>query len=94
MLGVMVAYPWIAFAVAGAFAALWTWRRARSAAIAAALWLAYALDERLMLMRVLCSGDCNIRVDLVLFTPILLVASLIALGGSWRHARTEARPAA
>jgi len=45
-----------------------------------------------VLMRVLCSGDCNIRVDLVLFTPILLVASLIALGGSWRHARTEARP--
>ena len=89
MLGVMVGSPWIAFAVAGAFAALWTWRRARSAAIAAALWLAYALDERLMLMRVLCSGDCNIRVDLVLFYPILLIASLIALWWSWRN-----RPAA
>jgi hypothetical protein len=88
MLGVMVAYPWIAFAVAGAFAALWAWRRARSAAVAAVMWVAYAAYESLVMMRVLCSGDCNIRVDLVLVYPVLAVVSIVAL---WRSSR---RPSA
>lgn len=84
MLGIMVAFPWIAFAVAGAFALLWAWRRALSAAVATLLWLAYGVYETLMLMRVLCTGDCNIRVDLLLFYPVLLVVSLVAL---WRTLR-------
>jgi hypothetical protein len=85
MLGVMIAWPWLAFAVAGAFGALWLWRRARSAAIAAALWIAYGAWETLMHLRVLCSGECNIRVDLLLAYPVLLAASLAALWSSWRR---------
>ena len=83
----MIAYPWLAFATAGIFAALWLWRRARPAAVAAALWLAYGAYETLMHLRVLCSGECNIRVDLLLLYPVLLVASLVAL---WRSARRRA----
>ena len=90
MLGVVVAYPWLAFVAAGAFGALWLWRRAGSAAIATLLWLAYGGDETLMKLRVLCSGDCNIRVDLLLAYPILLVVSIVAL---WRALRPRARPA-
>jgi hypothetical protein len=92
MLGVMIAYPWIAVAVGTAFAALWTWRRARSAAVAAGLWLAYAGYESLMLMRVLCSGECNIRVDLLLFYPLLLAVSLVALWRTWRSRPREGAP--
>ena len=84
MLGIMVAFPWIAFAVAGAFGALWLWRHAHSALVAALLWLGYGVYETLMLLRVLCSGDCNIRVDLLVAYPILLVASLIALWSTLR----------
>jgi hypothetical protein len=80
----MIAYPRMAFAVAGGFAALWLWRRAPAAAVATALWLAYAGYETLMHLRVLCSGECNIRVDLLLLYPVLLVASLVAL---WRTLR-------
>jgi len=36
------------------------------------LWVAYAGYEYLMYARVLCSGECNIRVDLLLIYPLLL----------------------
>jgi hypothetical protein len=84
MLGIMIAYPWLAFAAAGVLVALWLWRRARSAAVAATLWIAYGVYETLMHLRVLCTGECNIRVDLLLFYPVLLVATLVAL---WRTLR-------
>ena len=32
-----------------------------------------------MAARVLCSGECNIRIDLLLLWPILLLITLIAL---------------
>ncbi|HEY8244942.1 MAG: hypothetical protein ACHQJ7_03810 [Vicinamibacteria bacterium] len=90
MLGIMIAYPWLAFVTAGVLVALWLWRRATSAAVAAALWIAYGAYETLMHLRVLCTGECNIRVDLLLFYPVLLVATLVAL---WRSLRRRARTA-
>jgi len=84
VLGIMIAWPWLAFATAGVFAGLWLWRRTTSAAVAAALWLAYGVYETLMHMRVLCTGECNIRVDLLLVYPVLLVVSLVALWKSLR----------
>ena len=35
------------------------------------LWLLYAVYERLVATGVLCDANCNIRVDLVFFIPIL-----------------------
>jgi len=43
------------------------------------LWTIYALYEYGMKLRILCSGECNIRIDLLLIYPLLLVMSLIAL---------------
>jgi hypothetical protein len=43
--------------------------------VAAILWLLYAVYEYLVAARVLCEADCNIRVDLVFFLPILAVAT-------------------
>lgn len=56
------------------------WRtHRRSALVAAIAWLAYTLYEEAMRRRILCSGECNIRVDLLLLYPVLVVISLIAV---------------
>ena len=44
--------------------------------VLALLWLAYCVYEYLMYARVLCSGECNIRVDLLLIYPALLGSTL------------------
>ena len=44
--------------------------------VLALLWVAYAAYEYLMFTRVLCSGECNIRVDLLLIYPALLGSTL------------------
>lgn len=49
-----------------------------SLVVAAALWLIYAVYEWHIANGVLCTENCNIRVDLVLFLPILVVASAYA----------------
>ena len=55
------------------------WDRPRVAVIVAAiLWLLYAIYERLVATGVLCDANCNIRVDLVLFFPILWIATYFA----------------
>ena len=55
------------------------WQRPRPAVIVAAiLWLLYAVYERLVATGVLCDADCNIRVDLVFFIPILGIATFCA----------------
>ena len=64
-MGIFIAFPAIALGVGGAFAGMWYWRRARSAAMAGLLWLAYGSHEYLIHLRVLCAGECNIRVDLL-----------------------------
>ena len=42
------------------------------------LWLLYATYERLVATGVLCDANCNIRVDLVFFIPILGLATFCA----------------
>jgi hypothetical protein len=66
----------VAFVVGVAFAALWLTTRMRGALAAGIAWLLYAPYECLMYARVLCSGECNIRVDLLLLWPVLLGISL------------------
>jgi hypothetical protein len=83
-----IAYPWLALVAAAVFVALWRWRNARSAMIAGLLWLAYGGYEYLMRARVLCSGECNIRVDLLVIYPLLLAVSVAALWNSARGRRT------
>ena len=54
------------------------WQRPRAAVIVSGiLWLLYAVYEYLVATTG-CNGNCNIRVDLVLFIPILLLATYCA----------------
>ena len=55
------------------------WQRPLLAVIVSGiLWLLYAVYESLVASGVLCDSDCNIRVDLVFFIPILGLATLKA----------------
>jgi len=47
--------------------------------IAASCWLLYAAYESAMQYGGLCSGECNIRVDLLVIYPILLSISLVGV---------------
>jgi hypothetical protein len=65
--------PAIGFAVAGAI------RRRPLAGLAGAVWFSYALYEAGMKARLLCSGECNIRVDLLFIYPLVWVLTIVAL---------------
>ena len=58
--------------------------------IAAAAWLTYGLYELGNSSGLLCSGDCNIRADLLFIAPVLLIMSFYALASSlWRNLRRK-----
>jgi hypothetical protein len=81
-------YPLVVAAgVAALYFAVTAMRRPRPAGIlAAVLWTAYAVYEHFVANGTLCDADCNIRVDLLLFFPVLAFASIVAL-------QAEPRPA-
>lgn len=55
------------------------WQRPRLAVfVSGILWLLYAYYEHLVATGVLCDANCNIRVDLLLFFPILGLATFWA----------------
>lgn len=47
--------------------------------VAALAWLVYVPYEWAMKLRILCSGECNIRVDLLLLYPVLFTLSAIGV---------------
>jgi hypothetical protein len=86
LFAIFVAYPWLALIPAAGFLVLHL--RAKRGLAAALLWLLYGMYEYAMHRRWLCSGECNIRVDLLLIYPILWIVSGVAL---WRAFRRNAR---
>jgi hypothetical protein len=77
-MGVLIAYPLLALAPAMLFLGLFAVTRRRLALAAGLLWLAYVPYEYGMKLRILCSGECNIRVDLLMVYPALIGLSLAA----------------
>lgn len=75
-MGIFIAHPWLALVPAILFLALYRGSRRKLAAVLATMWFLYALYEYGMHRRWLCSGECDIRVDLLLLYPVLLLASL------------------
>ena len=62
------------FAALCAFVLLvvWRWTGQRAWFTLAIFWMLYAGYEFMIFKRVWCTGDCNIRVDLLLIFPLLL----------------------
>jgi hypothetical protein len=79
MMAVLIAYPLLALVPAAVFFALFAVARRSLMLMTALLWLAYVPYEYGMKLRLLCSGECNIRVDLLLIYPVLVVLTLVSL---------------
>ncbi len=70
--------PWLSLPVALFLVWLYILSRKKAVLAAAVLWLCYVPYEYGMKLRILCSGECNIRVDLLLIYPLLVCASCAA----------------
>ena len=79
IMAVLIEMPWLALVSAALLLALYAGSKARFILISALLWLAYLPYEYAMKLRLLCTGECNIRVDLLLIYPVLLLASLASI---------------
>lgn len=73
-----IAWPWLALVPAVILFSAYLFTRRLLLAGTAAVWLAYAIYEYAMKRRWLCTGECNIRVDLLLVYPVLVVLTVIA----------------
>lgn len=79
LLSLFIVWPWLALIPAIAFGVMFVRRRRGVIMLTALGWLAYFPYELAMKLRVLCTGECNIRVDLLLFYPLLFGLSVAAL---------------
>ena len=83
-IAILVSCPALALVPGLAFLAVYRRTRRGLALLAAGTWLLYGLYEEGMRRRILCSGECNIRVDLLLIYPVLL---LLSAAGAIRYLR-------
>ena len=83
-MAVLIEYPLLAAVPGAVFAALFVASRKVLVLAAAAAWLAYLPYEYAMKLRLLCSGDCNIRLDLMVLYPVLLIVSVVGVAVSAR----------
>jgi hypothetical protein len=90
-MAIFIEYPVLALAIGIVLLGLGRAARRRVAAGVGIAWLLYGLYEFGMRQRWLCSGECNIRIDLLVIYPVLAVA-LGAAAISLLRAFTGARP--
>ena len=76
IMAITIEYPWLALVPAALFFYLYSISKVRVILVTAILWLAYVPYEYAMKSRLLCTGECNIRVDLLLIYMVLAVLSL------------------
>jgi hypothetical protein len=78
-MAIFIEYPALAATIGVVLIWVGRARHRRVAVAAGAAWLLYAAYELGMQRRWLCSGECNIRVDLLIIYPVLLLG-LVAAG--------------
>jgi hypothetical protein len=79
VMAIFTQYPWLAALIGLFLVGLGRSRGRRTAIVVGVIWLLYAAYETAMRVRWLCSGECNIRVDLLLIYPLLLAATVIGI---------------
>lgn len=84
---IFIEWPALAAAIGAVLLVLGRRARRRVAISAGIAWLLYGLYELGMQRRWLCSGECNIRVDLLLIYPVLLVGLVAACISLFRNTR-------
>ena len=88
MMGIFIQYPWLAALIGLLLVGLGQSRGRRSAVVVGIIWLLYAAYETAMRLRWLCTGECNIRVDLLLIYPLLLATTAVAIVNLLRTRRS------
>lgn len=71
--------PFLAWALGATLALLWRRHQNRLRLFTSLLWALYGVYEYGMYLRLLCSGECNIRVDLLVIYPLLLCMTFAAV---------------
>jgi hypothetical protein len=89
LLGIFMAWPALALVPAATIGALYVYGRRKLVLVTALAWLAYFPYELAMKLRILCSGECNIRVDLLVLYPVLAVLSVASVYVALRSKRTD-----
>ena len=79
LLSIFILHPWLAAIIGVLLVELGRSRGRRTVMVVGVIWLLYAAYETAMRLRWLCSGECNIRVDLLLIYPLLLAATVIGI---------------
>jgi hypothetical protein len=83
-----IEWPLLAIVPGVVFLGVYRASRRRWAAAAGIAWLLYAAYEMGMRLRWLCTGECNIRVDLLLIYPLLAFLSVAAIVSALRRRTT------
>jgi hypothetical protein len=92
-MAIFVRYPYLAAVIGVILFVLGLRTRHRTSVGVGIVWLLYALYETAMKQRWLCTGECNIRIDLLVIYPVLLI-SLVAAGVSLLRQPRSPRPPA
>lgn len=79
VIGIFIEYPQLAAAIGVLLLGLGRLMHRRLAMAAGVMWLLYSLYEFAIKKRWLCTGDCDIRADVVLIYPILLLGTVVAV---------------
>jgi len=87
LLGIFIGFPFLALLPTALFAFFYVRSKRRVTLVAALAWFAYFPYEQAMKLRILCTGECNIRVDLLLFYPLLAMVSVMALKAYLKYSR-------
>ena len=92
-MAIFIRYPVLAAVIGVALLGLGQRAGRRVAMGVGIAWLVYGIYEFSMKQRWLCSGECNIRIDLLLIYPVLVIG-LVAAGVSLLRAFGRPRPSA
>jgi glucose-6-phosphate-specific signal transduction histidine kinase len=79
VMAIFIEHPLLAAAIGLLLVGLGRWTQRGVAMTAGVLWLMYSLWEFAIKQRWLCSGDCDIRADLIFIYPVLFVVSVAAV---------------
>jgi len=72
-MAIFVEYPFLAAVTGVLLFGLGRWARRRMLVGVGVVWLLYSAYETGIKYRWLCSGECNIRIDLLIIYPVLLI---------------------
>jgi hypothetical protein len=90
-MAIFIEYPVLAAAIGIVLVGLGHRSHRGVARAVGVVWLLYALYEFGMKRRLLCSGECDIRIDLLVIYPALLIG-LVAAGVSLLRPRAGTQP--